>query len=41
MNSEKIKHIKWINQGLRFDQGNSEYNLETEASLGANWVQEI
>jgi hypothetical protein len=37
INSEKIK---WINQGLRFDQDNSGCNLGTEASLGANWVQE-
>jgi hypothetical protein len=41
MNSEKIKQIKWINQGLRFDQGNSGYNLGTETSLGANCVQDI
>ena len=27
-------------QGLRFDQNDSGCNLETDASLGANWVQE-
>jgi hypothetical protein len=41
MNSEKINQIKWINQWLRFNLDNSGYNLRTEASLGANWVQEI
>jgi hypothetical protein len=38
INSEEIKHIKWINQGLRFNQDNSGYNLETTAGLGTNWV---
>jgi hypothetical protein len=38
INSEKIKQIKWINQGLRFNQGNSGYNLGIIASLGTNWV---
>jgi hypothetical protein len=34
INSEKIKHIKWINQGLRFDQDNSGCNLGITIVLG-------
>jgi hypothetical protein len=37
INSGKIKQIKWINQGLRFNQSNSGCNLGTETHLGANW----
>jgi hypothetical protein len=36
----EIKHIKWIDQGLRFDQDLSGYNLGTTATLSTNWVQE-
>jgi hypothetical protein len=38
INSEKIKQIKGINQGLRFNQDNSGYNLGITAALGTNWV---
>jgi hypothetical protein len=37
INSEKIKGI---NQGLRFNQGNSGCNLGTTVVLGTNWVWE-
>jgi hypothetical protein len=38
INSEEIKQIKWINQGLRFNQGHSGYNLGTTTALGTNWI---